>query len=189
MVLFHRLIMRSPLARMVLEKLAELGEGTLDAFFPENYPYAAVWRPLLGLNKRKKNITRRDMSSILWRLQSQGLVERKGSARKSSWRLTSKGESWHASKKEKEQEKREKDGITRLVIFDIPEQERRKRDVIRAELVGYNFQQLQKSVWIGEYPLPKAFVALVDDLNLNGKLHIFSIRERGTITKGNIHEA
>ncbi|MBI3442462.1 MAG: hypothetical protein HY007_01740 [Candidatus Sungbacteria bacterium] len=175
-------MIRSPLASLVLEKLAELGEGTLDAFFPENYPYAAVWRPLLGLDKRKKKITRRDMSSVLWRLQMQGLVERSGSARKSSWRLTPEGKSLYAGQKEREQERREKDGITRLVIFDIPERERRKRDVVRAELIECNFRQLQKSVWIGECPLPKSFIALVDDFNLGGKLHIFSIRERGTIS-------
>lgn len=73
------------------------------------------------------------------------------------------------------------DGISRLVIFDIPERERKKRDAIRAELIACNFARLQKSVWMGTNPLPEDFITLVDDLRLKGKLHIFSIREQGTI--------
>jgi len=74
-----------------------------------------------------------------------------------------------------------KDGISRLVIFDIPERDRKKRDTVRAELIGYGFRLLQKSVWIGAYPLPKDFLELIDDLELARHIHIFSIRESGTI--------
>ena len=73
------------------------------------------------------------------------------------------------------------DGITRLVMFDIPEYERKKRTAIRTELVGCNFQQLQKSVWIGSCPLPEDFIALIDELKLKNNIHIFSVREKGTI--------
>ncbi|MBI4225011.1 MAG: hypothetical protein HY617_01650 [Candidatus Sungbacteria bacterium] len=173
--------MRSVLANIIVEKLAELGEGTLEAFFPKNYAYTALWRPLLGLDKRKK-ITRHSVSSCLWELQRQGLVERKGPARKSAWTLTKKGKAYSGLHKRKKEEQK-KDGITRLVIFDIPERERRKRTIIRTELVACKFSQLQKSVWIGAYALPKTFIALMDDLELHGKLHVFSIAQRGTIKK------
>lgn len=45
--------MRSILANIIVEKLAELGEGTLEVFFPKNYAYTALWRPLLGLEAKK----------------------------------------------------------------------------------------------------------------------------------------
>ncbi len=162
----------------VLEWLGELGMGTLDAFFPPNYPYTALWRPLLGLD-RKKKIKKQTISTMLWRLQQQGLVERIGAKKTAQWRVTTKG------KATLEQNSRPKlsepDGIMRLVIFDIPEYERRKRDVIREQLVGCRFQQLQKSVWIGHCPLPQDFITLIDTLDLNGKIHIFSVRNQGTI--------
>ncbi len=170
----------SPLTNIILEKLLELGEGTLDVFFPKNYSYAALSRPLLGLD-RPKQATRHNFSSILWRLQQRGLVERDGPARKSVWRLSPKGKSYCAAHQKQKSEERKKDGITRLVIFDIPEYERKKRTAVRTELVGCRFRPLQKSVWIGECLLPRSFMILLDDLELRGKVHIFSVREKGTI--------
>ena len=73
------------------------------------------------------------------------------------------------------------DGITRLVVFDIPERERKKRDTLRAELIGYGFEGLQRSVWIGHRPLPADFIEFLDSLNLKNKVHIFSVRESGTL--------
>lgn len=168
-------------ARIILEKLQELGEGTLDAFFPKNYAYTAIWRPLLGLDKPRK-ITRHAISMNLSRLRREGLVERLGTGRKSRWQLTTKGrKSLAKHPKHLESPSLPKDGIMRLVIFDIPERERRKRDIIRAELLWCKFRQLQKSVWIGEYPLPEDFISLVDNLHLARNVHIFSIREEGTL--------
>lgn len=168
-------------ARVILEKLQELGEGTLDAFFPRNYAYTAFWRPLLGLDKPRK-ITRHTISMNLSRLRREGLVARLGTGRKSRWQLTAKGKKSLAKHpKHVESSSVRKDGITRLVIFDIPERERRKRDLLRVELLCCKFRQLQKSVWIGEYPLPEDFILLLDSLHLERNVHIFSIREEGTL--------
>ena len=173
---------KKSIPRIILEKLAELGEGTLDAFFPPNYAHTAMWRPLLGLN-RKRKIKRGTISTILWRLKQQGLVERAGARKIARWRLTPQGKDYLNPQKAPQLKKSLSDGITRLVIFDIPERERRKRDVIRAELIGCDFKQFQKSVWIGHCPLPEDFINLLDTLNLAGKVHIFSIRDHGTISK------
>lgn len=172
---------KGDITRAVLDGLAELGEAMLESFFPKKYAYTAIWRPLFGLDGKKK-VDRHTISAILWRLRRQGLVERLGARRQSRWRLTPKGKKFQVELSSKPMVvSPEPDGISRLVIFDIPEREREKRTVIRAELAGCNFRQLQKSVWIGECPLPKEFIDLVDDLDLAGHLHIFSIREKGTI--------
>lgn len=162
-----------------LEILAGLGEATLEGFFPRKYSYARIWRPLLGLERSRK-ITRKTISTVLWRLQREGLVMRTGAKRNAKWRLTSAGKI-RLEDAEEDRKSHISDGITRLVIFDIPERERRKRDMVRAELISCDFDQLQKSVWMGEHPLPKHFITLLDDFGLAGKVHIFSVRERGTI--------
>lgn len=122
------------------------------------------------------------VSSILSRLQRQGLVERVGSKQKAFWRITPKGKEWRKARNQNHDMCQQKnDGITRLVIFDIPEYDRKKRTVIRTELIECNFRQLQKSVWIGVCPLPESFILLIDKLCLKDNVHIFSVREKGTI--------
>lgn len=173
-------MIRGSLTKAVLTKLGELGMGTLDAFFPPNYPEAAIWRPLLGLDAKRK-ISRQTVATILWRLKREGLVER-AKDKKYTWLLTKKGRQFHNVSQEKLKPP-QKDGATRLVVFDIPEQERKKRDAIRAELVAARYEQLQKSVWIGEYPLPEDFIELVDELGLERNIHILSVLAQGTLKK------
>lgn len=54
----------------------------------------------------------------------------------------------------------------RLVVFDIPEKIRGRRDYLRKELNYLGFHQLQKSVWVSPYPLPPEFSEIVSELNL-----------------------
>ncbi|QQG42426.1 MAG: hypothetical protein HYW15_02870 [Candidatus Giovannonibacteria bacterium] len=62
------------------------------------------------------------------------------------------------------------DGKWRLLIFDIPERIRARRDFFRKELQDFGFYQLQKSVWAYPYPLPKDFFDLWSDFNLDNHL-------------------
>lgn len=177
-----RSMVKHSIGHAVLEVLADVGEVTLDNFFSRKYSYARMWRSLLGL-ERSRNITRQTVSTILWRLKRQGLVERIGAKKTARWQLTSEGKEHLQEKASGIEKVYESDGITRLVIFDIPEKERRKRDMVRAELIACDFRQFQKSVWIGEHPLPECFITLLDDFQLAGKIHIFSVREYGTTSR------
>jgi len=171
---------KDSIAYGALSLLGEFGEGMLDAFFPAKYPYTALWRPLLGLD-RAKRLKKGTVGATLWRLKQEGLVERIGAKKIARWRLTPKG----AAELKRESSSRPmqpvSDGIVRLVVFDIPEYDRRKRDVVREQLIGCGFRQLQKSVWIGDCPLPEEFITLIDELELYGNVQIFSVRERGTL--------
>jgi len=174
-------IRRMSKVRFVLEALGAVGFATLDSFFPRKYTRARSARILFGLDAAPR-ISRHDFSSVLWRLKREGLVARTTREGNAGWSITSKGE------------KTMKcfrpvifvppsDGIMRLVIFDIPEKERKKRRALRAELISFNFSQLQKSVWAGENPLPEDFLSFLDELNLKNKVHIFSVRKHGTLQK------
>ena len=48
----------------------------------------------------------------------------------------------------------------RIIIFDVPEKMRGKRDLLRKELIEFGFMQLQKSVWAYPYKLPEEFIDL-----------------------------
>ncbi|HMQ01761.1 MAG TPA: hypothetical protein PKD79_01680 [Candidatus Doudnabacteria bacterium] len=48
---------------------------------------------------------------------------------------------------------KERDGVWKIVIFDIPEKQRQIRNVIRAKLVSLGFEKWQNSIWISPYIL------------------------------------
>ena len=173
------MINRATLTSVILDKIQQAGELTLEGLLPSNRTEARIWRKALGLHD-KYEFSPRTFSAILSRLKNQNLVVKNGEHRKSLWSLTKKGKSYSdviVSSLPKE------DGIIRLVMFDIPEIERKKRDLVRYELVACEYKQLQKSVWIGYRPLPEKFVKSLDDLKLKDKVQIVSINKTGTIEK------
>ncbi|GEM_PF-573984 len=176
-----RFLMNPSTTRIILEKIQELGEVTLNSFFPKKYSRTHLARKLFGLD-RSPTISRETLSSMLSRLKREGIIARSHQNGKSIWHITSKGKKWMNTFYKPVTEVLPSDGIERIVIFDIPEKERKKRDMIREELNSYGFKQLQKSVWMGDHPLPKEFILLLDELQLKNKVHLFVIEKRGTLT-------
>ena len=172
---------RTSFTQFVLEKVVEAGELYVDAFLPRQYAHARFTRALIGLDSYPRK-SRPTVNALLWRLQKQGLVECSGRRGSFVWSPTAAGKKLQAEKNTHRLSKKP-DGITRLVIFDIPEYERKKRTAVRVELFAHDFRQLQKSVWIGTVPLSKDFIGLLDELDLHGKVHIFSVRAEGTLQK------
>lgn len=169
---------KTSLIRLILEKFREVGDSTLEALLPRNRAETRIWRQILGLPD-KYEFSPRTFSVILSRLKNQGLVAKSGIGRKVSWFLTQKGKNMLIDVVESELPK--EDGVVRLVMFDIPETERRKRDITRLELVACGYKQFQRSVWLGYRPLPEKFIKSLDSLNLKGKVQIVSINKTGTL--------
>ncbi len=73
----------------------------------------------------------------------------------------------------------EKDGVWKLVIFDIPEKQKYVRVVLRAKLKSLHFKKWQNSIWVSPYALDdeieselnelakKFFVRLIKTSNIN----------------------
>jgi len=97
--------------------------------------------------------------TALYRLKNKKLIycERKG--RKFIYALTDDGEKEADNIRSKMEKAKPKkwDGKWRVIVFDVPEKLRGKRDLLRRELVGFGFAQLQRSVWIYPHPLPEEF--------------------------------
>ena len=68
-----------------------------------------------------------------------------------------------------------------VIVFDIPEKRQQERALFRFELRALAFVPLQKSVWIGNGPLPTDFITYMKDHNLLSCVHIFSINKKGTM--------
>lgn len=169
------------ISKLILEKLSEAGELALEGLFPKNRAEGKIWREVLGLPTGYE-FSKPSFSVTLNRLRSQGLVSKTGGSRYPVWTLTNQGKNKIKSygyfiKPAKV------DGIPRLVAYDIPEKERKKRDWLRYELVICGYNQLQKSVWLGYSPLPEEFIQSLKDLNLRNRVHIVSIHKKGTLTE------
>jgi DNA-binding transcriptional regulator PaaX len=62
-----------------------------------------------------------------------------------------------------------------LVIFDIPETKKAKREWLRWHLKKFNYQMVQKSVWVGPSPLPKEFLDYLEEIKIKDGLKTFKL--------------
>lgn len=63
----------------------------------------------------------------------------------------------------------------RVLIFDIPEREKYKRERLRDKLSELGFRQMQQSVWITPYPLPASFTDFVSELRVRSYLYALTV--------------
>ncbi len=71
------------------------------------------------------------------------------------------------------------DGRWRVVIFDIPETNKRIRQALRGTLKVLEFWPLQKSVWISKKDYTRELRKWVDDLGLSKYILIFETKDLG----------
>lgn len=69
--------------------------------------------------------------------------------------------------------KRKWDGNWRVVIYDIPEKQRIKRDILRKWLKRFGFGQWQISVWITPHPIEEEANVFFDEVGLGGKVDVY----------------
>ena len=178
-----------------LRFLVAAGGVMIDAFFPKQYPEAALARKILGIDHwgldhlleqyKSPREAKRTLSSILNRLKRQGLVVREGSSRRAVWRITLAGRRYFQEQEKKDKERMvslpRSDGLTRIVSFDVPERERKKRQWLRTQLGLCGYKPLQKSVFLGDCPLPADFIKQVDLFGLGDYVHVVRVEQKGTL--------
>ncbi len=76
---------------------------------------------------------------------------------------------------------REKDVTLKIVVFDVPEKQREKRDWLRDSLRNLGFKMLQKSVWVGKVKLPIEFIKDLRDLRIIGFVDILAVTKTGSL--------
>src|SRR3989344_2354485 len=118
-------------------------------------------------------------------LKRNGFIEKKKGKKDkkiSFWAITKKGKEKFARENYKNGNYvSEDDSVLRIIIFDIPEKERRKRDWLRESIREIGFSLLQGSVWIGKKKIPEEFMNNINEAGIFKHVHIFSIDNEGTI--------
>jgi DNA-binding transcriptional regulator PaaX len=125
-------------------------------------------------NMLEEKIAYKDFYNTLFRLSQQELISKE----KTGWLISKDGG------KTLQRSAPKKDGVWKLVIFDIPEKQKYVRSVLRAKLKSLHFKKWQNSIWISPFALDeeieeelknlgkKFFVRLIKttDINVIGDL-------------------
>lgn len=145
-------------------------------------------RQRIRAKKTIKKEKKQNFYDLLYRLRKEGLVLECKKDKSCFFKITSKGKEILEGLRLKKANalptasyKTENDNLLKIVIFDIPEEERRKRDWLRAALKNLEFKMLQKSVWAGKIKLPQGFLADLEKLNLLPYVEIFAISRTGSL--------
>jgi DNA-binding PadR family transcriptional regulator len=194
----------------ILEILSGLGEFSIDFLDVMMSDRAASYKKLRGMTtyghfykelfskpkrlsfEEHRKIERQKFYSLLHHLQKEGFVEKHKNKEKrnSFWKITLKGKKKLKEIKEKQNNilpktkyEAQKDNEFKIIIFDIPEKDRRKRNWLRQNLLALEFSPLQKSVWGGNTKLPEDFLKELKELSILPYLEIFAVSKSGTIGK------
>lgn len=141
-------------------RLIDLGEITVESFLNPSY-YADLPSTSYTLSNSSSKLAKKPrlketaIRQSIWRLKKLGFIEKK----KNKFRLTSAGkilEKYIISRKKVLSGKW--DGKYRVVIFDIPEKQRKIRNWLRQELYLLNYKKLQESVFISKHSLPSDLI-------------------------------
>ena len=65
-----------------------------------------------------------------------------------------------------------------LVSFDIPETKRKTRDWLREQLRDWDFTMVQKSLWLGNGPLPDEFYTHIKLLGVKDNIRVFKVSNK-----------
>jgi len=180
----------------VLEILGLLGSAPTSIILVDHYKKSHMkakninkWHPNnLDETVHYKKKEMQKLSNLLSYMKKCGLVENSRDKNSSTWSITSCGRERLELIKSRGigedpfivQNQIKKDDL-KVIVFDVPESEKRKRDWLRKSLENLDFKMLQRSVWVGNTKLPEEFIASLSNLQILSCLHIFLVKEKGTI--------
>lgn len=126
--------------------------------------------PFEGKSGYLRRIKASTFYGSIYRLQKRGLVDKKQHQGRLKIYLTRKGVEYKIPKVPIKVKR--VDGLFSMVIFDIPESKRRKRTVFRKILKDFGYQNLQKSVFVGQYKIDDELIKRINDLKLTRNIKI-----------------
>lgn len=183
----------------VLEKIEEAAVGTLDLFTAFlNAGYGASYGKIqYEFSKIQKNKTQALLESevkqkyynLVYKLKRSGLIQEKTENKKKIFVLTNRGTYKLKELRLKADKKlpsfyypkNNAGSKFTIVIFDVPETERRKRGWLRSALKNLNLRMIQKSVWIGKTKIPKQFLEDLNKMRMVDFVEIFEISNAGSL--------
>ncbi len=125
--------------------------------------------------------------SLLYHLKKQGLIENKKDGKNSLWRIMPAGVKKLVDIKKRKTfsissiSYREESDTLKIITFDIPAKEGKKRFWLRAVLKKLGFKMLQKSVWLGKKKIPESFMNDLRERGMIDYVHVLAVNKTGSI--------
>ncbi len=170
----------SDIAAAILLSLSEAADVVAEDMKRDSRFALLSWMLSSGEQASKKkpkgDLTPVDISSRVRYLERQGLLFRDKDKNKLG--LTLKGKQITDVLTEKYNIlKKPWDGKFRIVIFDIPEKKKSWRAELRKELNLMQYVLLQRSVYIGKYPLATSFLKELNKEGISKNVFIFTAEQ------------
>lgn len=128
--------------------------------------------------KYQREKSRQQFSQLVYHLKKKGYIKIKNFEQKKAIMLTLKGTKKVLKTKFKiEKRKKRKDGKWQMIIFDIPEEKRFLRNILRDSLQLLEYKMLQRSVWICPYDVIKETELVLRKHSLDQYVKLFLIEE------------
>ena len=191
--------MRGETRLKLLEFIEETPAFLSDLFFILTLPHGTSinrgWhllgqRDIKRASRKDEKDKKRRFNDLIYNLRKEELIKDFEQDDKKFIQLTPKGEKKLEGLRLKKAHslpdtkfEKQKDEAVKIIIFDIPERERRKRAWLRLALSNLEFQMLQRSVWVGKTILPKRFIDNLSQLDLISYVEIFAINKSGSLKR------
>lgn len=133
-----------------------------------------VFTPYGHLSIASMNVPRSTYYSALYTLERRGFIQKKKKGKKNIYTLTPAGIKKVNTKYE--DLIRRSDGLSTVILFDIPEEKSRQRVILRRYLIRNGYIQLQKSALISPYKITLELKDLLHQLNIRSHVTILSAR-------------
>ncbi|OIO30028.1 CRISPR-associated endonuclease Cas2 [Candidatus Nomurabacteria bacterium CG_4_10_14_0_2_um_filter_30_12] len=158
---------------MLSQKLS-IESKILKFLFEPKYKYKGMSVSILGLPAifpyKKQSI-----NNALYRLNKSGYISKKNSI----ILLSQNGRKYVENKKVRlvtfDSPFQKAAPKNLLVMFDIPETKKAEREWFRYHLKEFNYEMIQRSVWVGPSPLPKDFLDYINEIKLKECIKTFKL--------------
>lgn len=151
----------------------------LKILFEPKFRYYGVSFSILGIPSILGNFKKRTFDNAIYVLNKKGYINRVGSDR---IMIKPKGIKYLEKRMARLQvfespfdKKSVKD---LLVIFDIPEDRKAEREWFRRQLKIFDYEMVQKSIWLGPSPLPREFTSYVKSIGMTNNIKTFKVSTR-----------
>jgi phenylacetic acid degradation operon negative regulatory protein len=125
----------------------------------------------------KRQKAKQNFNQLIYCLKKRGYIKIKNLEQNKGVILTKKGTEKVLRAKLKIDKKKRYDKKWQMIIFDIPEEKRHLRDLLRENLRLLKYKMLQQSIWICPYDVQKETEFILRKYSLDPYVKLFLIEE------------